>query len=1092
MATGIKITSLSPIGANITYTTLVPVVNMAGPPTTEKATTQVIGNLILNGAGGSYFPPAAQAVLAQSVTNAAQPNITSVGTLTSLAVSGNVNLGAVGNVIITGGSAGQKLTTDGNGTLSWTNDANSSYGNSNVAAYLPTYTGNVGAGNINVTGLTSLGAVGNVIITGGSNGQVLTTNGSGNLSWTTVSGNGTGSELVNGNNSFVLDNDGNVVFEGTPAGNAVNRGLVWDFGANANGVNSQLRQDNSGFTVRAWTENSGNYSAPVNIVTNQDANTKTWIFDGNGNLTLPGNLIVPEGNIESATISPAFSSAITGITTGNATVIVTLADPVFGDPVQGEVTISSVTGTTEANGVWGYQATEPNEFQLYTDATITTPVDGTTWTAYVSGGNAVGVSTYTDFTIQGGNVSIGSNDNTWVFDIDGIISAGGNLKLAPDSTNAASYLDVFLSSGPDLHLVASNGANLILGEDDGPNVMASWDGNVYVQSWSTNTNTQGGVWTFGEDGLLTLPSGNVVIGNLFGGEVILASNTPFGVVSQGNGSTVLQWMDDVSNASALSAIYINSPSGNTGDVVVLTGAVGPNANIWNFTANGVLSLAKGNSTIESVANSAGDLSGLSTLQLMPDSSTTDDRYLIVDPTGPNHIHIRAGGNIDNSNVVLILGGETSSFEVGAGLNPDVYVRANNLNWTFTTNPVTTEAAILMPGDTTIETIGGHTTLFSIGGGGGPEMAYANANSYANISDANVMYNSVYVNQTGLFIDLDLNSVVDYKGWAFTNTGDFVFPDNTVQTTAYTGGSPFDQNLNTNNSVQFANVTSTGNVSANGNVGAVNFSASGNVSANGNVSTGNVTTTGKVFTSRVEHPNVGDIIVKPWSNFNQGSGANNYNYMFGAPDNFGSSVFQIPYNTVIKPNGVDSNEYVALQSNKYAELKVDSQFPATTSLVSVESSRVRVVVDTANTGGPTATWSFQTSGISFPDSTVQKTAFNGTDKFFTKTGATGVVTHDCANGSVFYHTSISSNFTADVTNLPTAISSAGSVTLVLVQGATPYVCNAIQINGAAQTVLWQGSASAPTGNANKTDIMTFRIMRTGASTYVVFGQLESFG
>ena len=795
MATGIKITSLSPIGANITYTTLVPVVNMAGPPTTEKATTQVIGNLILNGAGGSYFPPAAQAVLAQSVTNAAQPNITSVGTLTSLAVTGNVNLGSVGNITIAGGSSGQILSTNGNGALSWVNDSSGTYSNNDVANYLPTYTGIVGANKISSGSNVEIDADGAVFVFGqggalywpaginqwaiepnsdnefeikstsnvvistdisnanshftfdtdgiftapsnvnllGSRlnvgpdaasagnllnptlviantgaqyiqAAIINNDGAGSSDWSadgagggdaeawtdmgfagfsfndanftvsapgdgylfvqgyanglggnmvlatgdhsntadiifatggflannefaridhandvfhltrpgsgikfydgtvqTTAGGGGGAELVNGNNSFVLDNDGNVVFEGTPSGNAVNRGLVWDFGANANGVNSQLRQDNSGFTVRAWTENSGNYSAPVNIVTNQDANTKTWIFDGNGNLTLPGNLIVPTGNIESDTLSPAFSSAITGITTGNATVIVTLADPVFIDPFQGEVTISSVTGTTEANGVWGYQATDPNEFQLYTDATLTTPVDGTTWTAYVSGGNAVGGSTYTDFTIQGGNVSISSNDNTWVFDIDGIISAGGNLKLAPDSTNAASYLDVFLSSGPDLHLVASNGANLILGEDDGPNVMASWDGNVYVQSWSTNTNTQGGVWTFGEDGLLTLPSGNVVIGNLFGGEVILASNTPFGVVSQGNGSTVLQWMDDVSNASALSAIYINSPSGNTGDVAVLTGEPGANANIWTFGNDGNITLP-GNTVAINFAN----------------------------------------------------------------------------------------------------------------------------------------------------------------------------------------------------------------------------------------------------------------------------------------------------------------------------------------------------------------------------------------------------------------------------------------------------------------------------------------------------------
>lgn len=101
MTTSIKITALTDIGANIAYTTLVPVVNMGGTPTTEKANLQIVGNLILNGAGGSYFPAAANALLAQTVSNAAQPNITSVGTLTSLSVSGNSTLGniAAGNLV---------------------------------------------------------------------------------------------------------------------------------------------------------------------------------------------------------------------------------------------------------------------------------------------------------------------------------------------------------------------------------------------------------------------------------------------------------------------------------------------------------------------------------------------------------------------------------------------------------------------------------------------------------------------------------------------------------------------------------------------------------------------------------------------------------------------------------------------------------------------------------------------------------------------------------------------------------------------------------------------------------------------------------
>ena len=147
MVDSIKITALQDIGANIAYTTLVPVVNMSGTPVTQKSNLQNLGNLILNGAGGSYFPRAAQANIALSVANAAQPNITSVGTLTSLAVTGNITAGNIngGNIIVANffyGDGGFLTNVAGGG---------SNYSNSNVAAYLPTYTGNMSGDYLTLT-----------------------------------------------------------------------------------------------------------------------------------------------------------------------------------------------------------------------------------------------------------------------------------------------------------------------------------------------------------------------------------------------------------------------------------------------------------------------------------------------------------------------------------------------------------------------------------------------------------------------------------------------------------------------------------------------------------------------------------------------------------------------------------------------------------------------------------------------------------------------------------------------------------------------------------------------------------------------------
>lgn len=48
----------------------------------------------------------------------------------------------------------------------------------------------VAANSLNVTGLSNLGAIGNVTITGGSSGQVITTDGNGVLSFSTASSGG--------------------------------------------------------------------------------------------------------------------------------------------------------------------------------------------------------------------------------------------------------------------------------------------------------------------------------------------------------------------------------------------------------------------------------------------------------------------------------------------------------------------------------------------------------------------------------------------------------------------------------------------------------------------------------------------------------------------------------------------------------------------------------------------------------------------------------------------------------------------------------------------------------------------------------------
>jgi hypothetical protein len=67
---------------------------------------------------------------------------------------------------------------------------------------------------------------------------------------------------------------------------------------------------------------------------------------------------------------------------------------------------------------------------------------------------------------------------------------------------------------------------------------------------------------------------------------------------------------------------------------------------------------------------SGDGNNRDTIKLIPDAELhraggdyDNDQYLIIDPTEPGHIHIRAGGSIDNSNADLFLGGENNNVRV---------------------------------------------------------------------------------------------------------------------------------------------------------------------------------------------------------------------------------------------------------------------------------------------------------------------------------------------------------------------------------------------------------------------------------------------
>ena len=245
------------------------------------------------------YLPTYSGLLGGTLTTAAQPNITSVGALTSLVVTGNITSSA--NV--------QANYFIGNGSL--LTGLPATYGNANVAAYLPTYTGNLASLAGNVT--TSANVQANYFI---GNGSLLTG--------------------IAGSSSF--GNANVAAYLPTYTGNLVS--LAGNVITSANVTGSYFIGNGSLLTGIAGSSSFGN------------ANVAAYLPTYTGNLvSLAGNVIT------SANVTGSYfignGSLLTGITSGtgnfgNANVAAYL--PTYSGNIGGDITIgSNLIARTGAN-----------------------------------------------------------------------------------------------------------------------------------------------------------------------------------------------------------------------------------------------------------------------------------------------------------------------------------------------------------------------------------------------------------------------------------------------------------------------------------------------------------------------------------------------------------------------------------------------------------------------------------------------------------------------------------------------------------------------------------------------------------------------
>lgn len=201
----------------------------------------------------------------------------------TLTTTGLSNLGPISNVIITGGSNGQYLKTDGSGNLSWETIDTSAINNGNSNVNIATSNSNITmsvAGNANIMTVTSTGAnvQGYLDVTGNTTVNNLTVSG------TLIAGDIAVSSIANGtSNVDIVGVSGNVTM--SVNGNA-NILTVTDTGVNINGTVNVGNTTLTGNTITTdvITVTSANLGSVSNVVITGGSDGYVLTTDGNGNL----------------------------------------------------------------------------------------------------------------------------------------------------------------------------------------------------------------------------------------------------------------------------------------------------------------------------------------------------------------------------------------------------------------------------------------------------------------------------------------------------------------------------------------------------------------------------------------------------------------------------------------------------------------------------------------------------------------------------------------------------------------------------------------------------------------------------------------
>jgi hypothetical protein len=422
--------------------------------------------------------------------------------------------------------------------------------------------------------------------------------------------------------------------------------------------------------------------------------------------------------------------------------------------------------------------------------------------------------------------------------------------------------------------------------------------------------------------------------------------------------------------------------------------------------------------------------------------------------GSKTVSLDANGNITFPQGTLLGYSDPGGFIINGAVDKDIaiytYNGADAHGWTFGT-----DGSLTLPGGSTIAEVGpfGVLQITPTGGANAYQalMIYPWATAEGDqihLASGDPTTVDLYLGDNDQYVKIEKNggdvvigTNTNTKQWTFGTDGGLTFPDGTVQSTA---AQAFSFSVAADDSTQRA-------ISNNE---LVKFIGAGGVTtasdAEGNITINYVQGDIRSDSNINIDINLSDSTLRRWQ--------------FGE-----DGELTLPEDAVVKTTSGhltikgQNNVYIDSATNGQIEIGRSSGVGAV--VLGSKSRGTNVVVDDLQVAA-------------------------GVYEFFSSLAdATGVVTHNCANGHIFYHTSPDANWTVNLTNLLDTWNRATSVTIIIAQGATGYYPSAVQIAGVAQTINWQGNAT-PTPSTNRTDVVTFSIINN-SGTYIVLGQLTGF-